>query len=81
MKNQIEFLFADCPSPPNPPSGGSFVGVNVLPGFPISPGSIATYECDPGYQADDGSPTAICLDTGEWDGPEVICRRSNQTFL
>ena len=72
-------LFSDCPFPRHQPrSGVNLFAMSVPFGSPISPGSITTYECLPGYSLVNGSLIATCLDTGKWDGPSAECIQSMQ---
>ncbi|KAK7487478.1 hypothetical protein BaRGS_00021319, partial [Batillaria attramentaria] len=57
----------DCPSPPVP-THMTFSHTGT------SPGSYATYTCDPGYVHDVSNTVNLtCLATGVWDGPSVTC--------
>lgn len=61
----VYYAAIECPSLSNPPNGSvSLNGVTV--------GSLATYECDPGFILS-GNQRRSCLATGRWSGSDPQC--------
>lgn len=56
---------SDCPQPASPLNAKVEVGG-------LSPGSLATYTCDPGYKLF-GSDTTVCSAKGKWAGDLPVC--------
>ena len=54
-----------CPPLPSPANGRVSVG-------PRTPGSVANYSCNTGYQLE-GSVRRTCLNDGTWSEREPIC--------
>ncbi len=36
-------------------------------------GTTATFSCNDGYGASEGSTTRVCQSTGEWNGTSLVC--------
>ena len=63
------FCLADCGIPPVWNSGLSVQYNSTIAG------SVAIYYCtNTDYKLSSGNETIICLDTGQWEGEQPVCR-------
>ena len=68
-------LHLDCPSLPDPPEHSMLLDTNIEAdgAGTFSPGTIATYQCLPGFEAT-GTATIACLSDG-WEQLDLTCIR------
>lgn len=62
------FIEIKCPKLKPPSYGKIYVSGSL-------PGSYAFYRCSYGYSVQ-GSRRRVCQQSGEWDGTDVVCKRS-----
>ena len=71
FSENFEFMFfsleSQCSDLSDPDNGRVLVSGRII-------GSIATYDCNEGFELQGGSSTRVCRDNQEWSGTTPTCR-------